>query len=195
MTELETPTEDTYAKTVFGFWTYLMSDCLLFATLFATYAVFHTKTFGGPDAKQLFDLNYALGETIILLVSSFTCGMAMLVAHDDQKKNQVIGWYLVTFLLGAAFLTMEVHEFYRMVQDGHSWTVSAFLSSYYTLVSTHGLHITSGLIWILVMLSQLLTLGLNADVYRRLTCLSMFWHFLDLVWIFIFSVVYLRGVF
>lgn len=190
----ETQAEDNYSKTVFGFWVYLMSDCLLFATLFATYAVFHKATFGGPGAKELFDLNYALAETMILLLSSFTCGLAMLSAHA-QKLYGVIIWYLVTFLLGAAFLFMEIHEFRLMVSEGHSWTVSAFLSSYYTLVSTHGLHITSGLIWILIMLSQLAVFGLNSDVYRRLTCLSMFWHFLDLVWIFIFTVVYLRGVF
>lgn len=194
MTHFATQAEDTYSKTTFGFWVYLMSDCILFATLFATFAVFHKATFGGPGAKELFDLEYALTETLILLVSSFTCGLAMLSAHA-QKKAGVIFWYAVTFLLGVAFLTMEIHEFVTMVHDGHGWDKSAFLSAFYTLVSTHGCHITSGLIWILVMLSQVLTLGLNNDVFRRLTCLSMFWHFLDLVWIFIFTVVYLRGVF
>jgi len=180
------------SKTVLGFWVYIMTDCVLFASLFATYAVLRGNTFGGSPGSELFSLPYVLSETLILLTSSFTCGLAMLAAQR-RDKNQVLLWFSLTFLLGAAFLTMELTEFHRLAVEGNSWRRSGFLSSFFTLVGTHGLHIAVGMLWMIVMLKQVLRRGLNAPVVRRLTLLSMFWHFLDVVWIFIFTIVYLIG--
>lgn len=186
------PHQEVYARTVFGFWLYLMTDCILFATLFAAYAVLHTHTYGGPSARELFSLPYALGETLMLLASSFTCGLAMLFAHRLQKNKSLI-LFAFTFLLGLSFLWMEGREFAHLIQEGNSWQKSAFLSSYFTLVGTHGLHIISGLLWIAVMFVQIVFFGFSLDVLKRLMCLSLFWHFLDVIWIFIFTVVYLMG--
>ncbi|MFI5275499.1 MAG: cytochrome o ubiquinol oxidase subunit III [Candidatus Saccharimonadales bacterium] len=180
-------------KTAFGFWVYIMTDCVLFATLFAVYAVLHRNTFGGPPSQVLFNLPYALYETLILLTSSFTCGMAVLAAQR-RNKEMVYFWFSITFLLGLAFLGMELHEFRNFVLEGNSWRRSGFLSSFFTLVGTHGLHITSGLIWMVVMMVQISKKGLTRGTLRRLGLLSMFWHFLDVVWIFIFTIVYLQGV-
>lgn len=179
-------------KTVFGFWIYLMTDCVLFATLFATYAVLHNNTFGGPSGKEIFSLPYVLVETLLLLTSSFTCGLAMLAAHNKNKSSTLF-WFGVTFMLGLAFLVMEVTEFRHLVIEGDSWRRSGFLSSYFTLVGTHGLHITGGLVWMFVMFTQVAKRGLNNINLKRLTMLSLFWHFLDIVWIFIFTMVYLMG--
>lgn len=183
---------ETDDRTLFGFWVYIMTDCVLFACLFATYAVLHKNTFGGPGASQLFDLHNVLAETFILLTSSFTCGLAML-AMQQRKKAQVIGWLIITFALGIAFLTLELTEFRHLVMDGNSWRRSGFLSSFFTLVGTHGLHITIGLLWMAVMMLRLWKQGFTRNMVRRLTMLSLFWHFLDIVWIFIFTVVYLMG--
>jgi len=180
------------AKTILGFWVYLMTDCVLFASLFATYAVLRNNTFGGPTGAQLFSLPYVLAETLILLTSSYSCGLATLAVHR-RKPNQVMFWFGLTFLLGAAFLGLELHEFIGLVHDGDSWRRSGFLSSYFTLVGTHGLHITVGLIWMGVMLTKVRRRGLTASNARKLALISMFWHFLDIIWIFIFSIVYLRG--
>lgn len=180
-------------KTHFGFWVYLMTDCVLFATLFATYIVLHRNTAGGPSTMDIFDLPMVLTETVLLLLSSFTCGLAVLAAHN-QRKTQVTMWYTVTFLLGAAFLAMELTEFRHLIAEGFSWQRSGFLSGFFTLVATHGLHIAAGLIWILVMLWQVMKKGLTRNTVRRLSILGMFWHFLDVVWIFIFTIVYLMGV-
>jgi cytochrome o ubiquinol oxidase subunit III len=133
-----------------------------------------------------------LTETLILLTSSFTCGLAMLAAHHNAK-NKVVAWLGATFLLGAAFLTLELTEFAHLVHDGNSWQRSAFLSSFFTLVGTHGLHITSGLLWIIFVIAQVWNRGIISVTLKRLTCLSLFWHFLDIVWIFIFTFVYLMG--
>ncbi len=181
-------------KSIFGFWLYLMTDCVLFASLFATYAVMHGNNFGGPSPSELFSLPYALAETLLLLTSSFSCGLAVLAAQKN-KKRLVIGLFLLTFILGLSFLTLELREFSKFVQMGDSWRRSGFLSSYFTLVGTHGLHITIGLIWMMVLISKLVSLGDNIGrkVIRQLTMLSLFWHFLDVVWIFIFSIVYLYG--
>lgn len=184
---------ETDSRTIFGFWVYLMTDCVLFATFFAAYAVLHNNTFGGAPAGKLFSPPFFLTETIILLTSSFTCGLGMLAAHRNQKA-QVFALFGITFLLGASFLTMELTEFVGLVREGNSWQRSGFLSSFFTLVSTHGLHITAGLLWITFMMVQILQRGLTAVALRRLTCLSLFWHFLDVVWIFIFTIVYLMGV-
>ena len=137
-------------KTVFGFWVYLMTDCVLFASLFAVYAVLHGNTFGGPGGKDIFKLPYVMIETFALLTSSFTCGLAMLAAQR-KAKQQVLFWLGVTFLLGITFLCLELNEFHHLVAEGNSWRRSGFLSSYFTLVGTHGLHITIGLIWMAIM--------------------------------------------
>jgi cytochrome o ubiquinol oxidase subunit 3 len=186
------PHQDTYSKTLFGFWIYLMTDCVLFGTLFATYVVLHHNTFGGPSAHDLFDMPYALTETLILLTSSFTSGLAMLPSNH-YNKNKLLFWFAITFLLGASFVAMEVTEFVHLIQDGHGWNKSAFLSAFFTLVGTHGLHISLSLIWMVVLLIPVIRHGLNPVSFKRLTCLRLFWHFLDVVWIFIFTIVYLMG--
>lgn len=181
-------------KTLFGFWAYIMTDCVLFATLFATFAVLRHNTAGGPGGEELFDLPYVLIETILLLTSSFTCGLAMLAARrGGQSRGQIAAWLGLTALLGIAFLAMEVREFAILAAEGNSWQRSGFLSAFFTLVGTHGLHITIGLLWIGVMIVQILRQGLTAGNSRRLLLLGLFWHFLDIVWIFIFSFVYLMG--
>jgi cytochrome o ubiquinol oxidase subunit 3 len=183
---------DATEKTVFGFWVYLMTDCVLFASLFAVYAVLHKNTFGGPGGYSLFDLHYVLIETFALLTSSFTCGLAML-GMQRRSKQQVLFWLGVTFLLGLTFLGMELHEFQKLVIEGNSWRRSGFLSSYFTLVGTHGLHITFGLTWMAIMAYFTNKRGLTDTVRKRLMLLSLFWHFLDVIWIFIFTIVYLYG--
>jgi cytochrome o ubiquinol oxidase subunit 3 len=180
------------SKALFGFWVYIMTDCVLFASLFATYAVLHASTFGGPSGHDLFSLPYVLTETIILLTSSYTCGLAMLAARQGDK-NQVVMWFALTFLLGLSFLGMELSEFRHLAAEGNSWRRSGFLSSYFTLVGTHGLHIAIGLLWTVINLKKVLSKGLTRVTVKRLTMLSMFWHFLDVIWIFIFTIVYLTG--
>jgi cytochrome o ubiquinol oxidase subunit III len=180
------------AKTTFGFWLYLMTDCVLFATLFATFAVLRNNTFGGPGGDELFKLPYVLTETLLLLTSSFTCGLAMLAAGQN-KRDRVVLWFSITFMLGLLFLGLELHEFSNLVNEGNSWRRSGFLSAFFTLVGTHGLHITAGLIWIVVMMFKVSKKGITAATLKRLTLLSMFWHFLDIIWIFIFTFVYLIG--
>lgn len=193
-TSVPDPHQDTFSKTTLGFWMYLMTDCLLFGTLFTTYAVLKNNTFGGPSSKELFSLSTAFIETMILLISSVTCGFAVL-ASLKNKTNAIITWLAITFLLGASFVAIELHEFIQLIHEGNSWTRSAFLSSFFTLVSTHGLHVTIGLLWIVVMIGQIFWFGVTVATFRRLVVFSLFWHFLDLVWIFIFTFVYLMGVF
>lgn len=179
-------------KVQFGFWLYLMTDCVLFASLFATYAVMQNATAGGPSSRDLFDIWFVLGETIILLVSSFTCGLALL-ATQAKATRQVVLWLAVTGLLGLTFLGMELYEFMHLVAEGHGWQRSGFLSAFFTLVGTHGLHILVGLIWIGVMIARIWKRGLTTSTVRKMTLLGMFWHFLDLIWIFIFTIVYMMG--
>lgn len=176
----------------FGFWVYLMTDCVVFATLFATFAVLRSATAGGPSGADLFDLPFVLIETMLLLTSSFTVGLAVLGAERGYKK-QTITWLVVTFLLGAAFLAMELWEFNHLIAEGAGWQTSAFLSSYFVLVGTHGLHIAIGLIWMAVVIFRLLQRDFKHTDIRRLSLLGLFWHFLDVIWIFIFSFVYLIG--
>ena len=180
------------SKSVFGFWVYLMTDCILFATLFATYVVLHNNTFGGESAQELFNQPFVLAETLILLTSSFTCGLAMLAVYRRKKPTALL-WFGITFCLGVAFLSLELTEFSHLYHDGNSWSRSGFLSAFFTLVGTHGAHITAGLAWMLVMMIQTIRRGLTKMTVRRLAMLSMFWHFLDVVWIFIFTIVYLFG--
>lgn len=187
------PHQDIFSKNTLGFWMYLMTDCLLFATLFCTYAVLHTSTFGGPTSKDLFSLPLAFTETMILLFSSVACGMGMLASLKNDKKK-VLAWFGVAFLLGASFVALELREFAGLINEGHSFTKSAFLSSFFALVGTHGLHVSIGLFWMLILMCQLVFQGITTDTFRRLVIFSMFWHFLDLVWIFIFTFVYLLGV-
>lgn len=183
---------ETHAKTVLGFWIYIMTDCVLFASLFAVFAVLRNNTFGGPAGSQLFSLPNVLAETLLLLTSSFTCGLAML-ATQRKDRRAVLLLFGLTFLLGLAFLTLELREFHELVANGNSWRRSGFLSSFFTLVGTHGLHITVGLLWMAIMLSRVVQNGFTTATVRRLTLLSLFWHFLDIVWIFIFTIVYLMG--
>ena len=184
---------DTVANQVFGFWLYIMSDLILFATVFATYAVLGRNYAGGPTGRELFDLPYAFVETLLLLVSSATYGLAMLAMHAD-RRNRVVTWLAVTFLLGLGFIGMEIHEFRHMILAGNGPSRSAFLSSFFALVGTHGSHVTGGLVWIAVMMGQLVTKGLTVPVQSRLLRLSIFWHFLDIVWVGVFTMVYLMGV-
>lgn len=179
-------------RAMFGFWIYLMTDLLMFGVLFAVYAVLHGNTLGGPADRNLFKLPLALKETLILLTSSFTCGIGMIAARRGNR-NQVLFWFGITFLLGLAFLSLELSEFAELIRDGHTMQTNAFLSSFFTLVGTHGLHITSGLLWMAIMMIYIVKRGLKPHMVRKLAMLSLFWHFLDIVWIFIFTVVYLRA--
>lgn len=187
------PHQDAFHRVTLGFWIYLMTDCLIFGTLFATFAVLHNSTFGGPSTKDLFSLSTAFMETMVLLFSSVTSGLGLLAALKN-KKNQVVFWLIFAFLFGASFIAMELTEFHTFAHEGHDWTKSAFLSSFFTLVGTHGLHVSIGLSWMTVMMAQIFFLGVTIDTFRRLVVFSLFWHFLDLVWIFIFTFVYLIGV-
>ncbi|SDG34771.1 cytochrome bo3 quinol oxidase subunit 3 [Onishia taeanensis] len=184
---------DTAGTKLFGFWVYLMSDLVIFGSLFATYAVLLTGTAGGPTPDEIFELPFVLVETFLLLFSSFTYGMAVLAMNANQTAK-VSRWLWITFALGAAFVAMEVYEFHHLINEGFGPDRSAFLSAFFTLVGTHGLHVTFGLIWILVMLVQLKKQGLTDVTRPRIMCLSLFWHFLDIVWICVFSFVYLMGV-
>ncbi|WP_114191546.1 cytochrome o ubiquinol oxidase subunit III [Edaphovirga cremea] len=177
---------------VFGFWIYLMSDCILFASLFATYAVLVHGTAGGPAGKDIFELPFVLVETFFLLFSSITYGMAMLGMYKGNI-GAVNRWLFLTFLFGLGFVSMEVYEFHHLIVEGYGPSRSGFLSGFFALVGTHGLHVTTGLVWILVMMIQVSRRGITPVNRTRLMCLSLFWHFLDVVWICVFTVVYLMG--
>ena len=183
---------DTGGNTILGFWVYLMSDVLIFASLFATYVVLAGGTNGGPSAKDLFDLSFVAWETALLLFSSLTFGLGMIALHKAQK-GQMFFWLAITWLLGAGFMAMEIWEFNHLVHQGYGPDHSAFLSAFFALVGTHGLHVTGGLIWLTVMFIQLSQDGLTQRNKTRMACLSLSWHFLDLIWIGVFSVVYLTG--
>ncbi len=184
---------DTTAIQAFGFWLYLMSDLILFATLFATYIVLGGNYANGPTGKELFDLPYTLAETLLLLCSSFVYGLVMLASRDGRKKRALFG-LAVAFLLGLGFVSLEINEFHGLVASGSGPDRSAFLSSFFSLVGTHGTHVAFGLLWMAVMMGQVAVKGLTSPVQSRLLRLGMFWHFLDIVWIGIFSIVYLMGV-
>jgi cytochrome o ubiquinol oxidase subunit 3 len=188
-------TEDHHPEgsTMLGFWLYLMSDCLIFAVLFATHAVLGRNYAAGPSPADLFDLQLVAINTAMLLFSSITYGFAML-QMERNAKAETLFWLGVTGVFGLAFLALELYEFYHLLHIGAGPTRSAFLSSFFTLVGTHGLHVTFGIIWLVTLMFQVKMHGLIPENRRRLMCLSMFWHFLDVVWIGVFSVVYLMGV-
>lgn len=179
-------------STLLGFWIYLMSDCLVFAALFATYGVLGGSYAAGPRPKDLFDLPLVAVNTSMLLLSSITYGFAMLATYRG-RVGAAQGWLIVTALFGMAFVGIELHEFAHMIHEGAGPQRSAFLSAFFTLVGTHGLHVTVGLIWMLTLMLQVGRRGLVPDNVRRLACLSMFWHFLDVIWIGVFTFVYLGG--
>jgi len=174
----------------YGFWLFLLSDIVVFSALFAAYAVLSRQTAGGPAGPQLFDRGHVFVETVCLLASSFACGLFSIAI----ERRSYLGAYAgaaITFLLGAAFVALEVSEFARMVESGAGPSRSAFLSAFFTLVGTHGLHVTLGLLWLLTMMAQVATLGFRPMVVRRVYCFSLFWHALDIVWIGVFTIVYL----
>jgi len=179
--------------TLLGFWLYLMSDCLIFASLFATYAVQGRAYAGGPTGAELFELPLIALNTAFLLVSSLTFGFAMIAA---QAKNlgKARMWLAVTGILGLAFLCVEIYEFQHLIHMGAGPQRSGFLTAFFALVGTHGLHVTFGIVWLVTLFFQLGKHGLTPENFRRLSCLSLFWHFLDLIWIFVFTFVYLMGV-
>jgi cytochrome o ubiquinol oxidase subunit 3 len=183
---------DAGGMTVFGFWIYLMTDCILFASIFAAYAVLVNNVAGGPSGHDIFELGFVAVETALLLFSSITYGFAMLSLHSNNKGG-VLTWLFITFLLGAGFIGMEVYEFHKLISEGFGPQRSGFLTGFFTLVGTHGLHVTSGLIWMAVLMHQVKSKGLTATNNTRMSCLSLFWHFLDVVWICVFTVVYLMG--
>lgn len=182
-----------FNKTTIGFWLYLMTDCILFASLFATFAVLRNATAGGPAGHEIFEMPLVLTETILLLTSSFTCGLA-LVALKSRKIGAMIAAMCATYVLGVGFLAIEISEFAKLIGEGYGPQHSAFLSAFFTLVGTHGLHIFIGLLWLVTLLVVLVRKGVTVKWIRQMTLFGLFWHFLDLVWIFIFTVVYLIGV-
>lgn len=190
---IESEAPDTVANHAFGFWIYLMTDLVLFAAIFATFAVLADNYAGGPTGKQLFHLSDTFKQTMLLLSSSATVGMVMLALHKAHRA-WVLVWLAVTFLLGIGFIVLEINEFRGLIVEGHGPARSAFLSAYFTLVGTHGLHVGAGLIWIVVMVAQVFLKDLTLPVQSRMLRLGMFWHFLDVVWVGVFTVVYLRGV-
>ena len=180
-------------STMLGFWLYLMSDCLIFAVLFAVYAVLGRNYAAGPSGADLFDLQLVAINTALLLFSSITYGFAM-IGVQARRKGQVLAWLAITGLFGLGFLGIELYEFHHLIHEGAGPGRSAFLSSFFTLVGTHGLHVTFGCIWLVTLMFQVNKHGLTPPNRRRLMCLSMFWHFLDVVWIGVFTFVYLMGV-
>lgn len=178
--------------TLLGFWLYLMSDCLIFACLFAMYAVVGGNYAAGPSPKDLFDLELVALNTAMLLLSSITYGFAML-EMQRQRKTATLAWLGITGLFGLAFLGIELYEFHHLIELGAGPQRSAFLSAFFALVGTHGLHVTFGILWLVVLMVQVRRWGFTASNRRRLACLSLFWHFLDLIWIGVFTYVYLMG--
>jgi cytochrome o ubiquinol oxidase subunit 3 len=183
---------ETHEQRALGFWLYLMGDAVIFALLFATYAIMIPGTAGGPTGKQLFSLDNAALETLLLLVSSTTFGFASLASRAGSR-GAVLGWLAVTFLLGAGFIFLEVREFTGLIAIGAGPDRSGFLSAFFTLVGTHGVHVSMGLIWIVILSAQVAIKGLTLPVTSRLFRLGLFWHFLDIAWVGIFSIVYLPG--
>lgn len=177
---------------VFGFWLYILSDCIVFATIFGVFVVLRYNFFGQADILKFTDLNYVFIETLALLASSFTFGLSIISMYRGHL-NSVIRWLMITFILGAIFVGMELNEFSNLVHEGFGWQSNAAMSAFFTLVGTHGLHVSIGLLWIIASIFQLNKFGLNNAMKRRMTYLGLFWAFLDIVWIFLFTIVYLMG--
>jgi cytochrome o ubiquinol oxidase subunit 3 len=176
----------------YGFWIFLLGDIIMFSAFFAAYAVLVGQTAGGPSGQELFDLRNTAIETACLLLSSFTCGLASIGAQTS-RSSWFYGAMAVTFVLGALFIGLEVREFAGLVARGAGPTRSAFLSAFFTLVGCHGLHVTAGLLWLLTMMAQVFAKGYRADILRRMLCFSLFWHALDIIWVALFTTVYLMG--
>ncbi len=185
--------EDHEQLKVLGFWIFLVTDCVLFGSLFATYAVMMHSFAGGPTPQELFQMPGIIASTFILLTSSFTSGLAIL-AMNAGKVKQLIGWLVVTALLGLGFIGLEITEFMHLASEGATISTSAYFSAFFTLVGTHGLHVSVGLFWMVALMIQLARRGITPVTKRKVTNLSLYWHFLDVVWIFLFTVVYLMGV-
>lgn len=179
-------------KSEVGFWLYLMTDCLLFGSLFATYAVLRGATAGGPSEAELFEMPVVLMQTLILLSSTFTTGL-MLVALRQKRRREFFMWLLWTIAFGIGFLSLELREFSMLIAEGQSWQANASRSSFFALVGTHGLHITVGLVWAAVLFVSVMKRGFTAKIVRQTKLFALFWHFLDVIWIFIFTFVYLIG--
>lgn len=191
-TTLTSETTNADSIDLFGFWMYIMTDCILFATLFAAFAVLHNHMYGGPSLKELVSLPYVFGESMFLLLSNLTYGLALLGLYKN-KRAKLVKWLIISIILGAGFLGMELNEFVHLVREGHSWQSSAGMSAFFTLVGTHGLHVFFGLLWMIILTIQTTAFKTNANMHRRFTYLGLFWNFLDIVWIFVFTVVYLMG--
>ncbi|MBN2980785.1 cytochrome o ubiquinol oxidase subunit III [Cohnella algarum] len=176
-----------------GFWIFLITDCILFGTLFATYAVLSNSTAGGPTGAEMFEMPGIIAETFILLTSSFTSGLALLCMNRGDRKG-LIGWLAVTAALGACFIGLELNEFVHLVHEGVTIGTSAYWSAFYTLVSTHGIHVTIGLFWMIAIMIQLGKHGITPVTRRKVNVIGLYWHFLDVVWIFVFTVVYMMEV-
>jgi|SRR5579875_3107913 len=189
---LEYATEDGALK-ILGFWVFLCSDLILFGCLFATYVVLHTHTDGGPTGATLFDIPGFSWETLLLLTSSFTCGLGTYEMHKGNK-GRLIGWLIVTVLLGLGFIGLEVQEFVHNALIGATMQRSAFLSAFFTLVGTHGCHVSLGIVWMISIMIQLARRGINPVTARKVFIVGIYWHFLDIVWVFLYTVVYLMGV-
>jgi cytochrome o ubiquinol oxidase subunit III len=176
----------------YGFWIFLLSDIVMFSALFAAFAVLRRATAGGPTGAELFNQVRVALETAFLLASSYTCGLMSLAVNGRRRVGTYLGG-VITFVLGAAFLTLEIREFANMVAHGATPQRSAFLSAFFTLVGCHGLHVSAGLIWLAVMMAQVAIKGFRSSVQRRINCFSLFWHTLDIIWVGIFTIVYLMG--
>src|SRR5271167_3118363 len=178
----------------YGFWIFLLSDIVMFSAFFASYAVLAGNTNGGPSGRDVFDLHNVAIETVCLLLSSFSCGMAA-VATGARNKPAFYVTMVVTFLLGAAFITLEIREFVSLIQAGNGPSRSAFLSAFFALVGCHGAHVSAGMLWLLTMIAQVFAKGFRPEILRRILCFSLFWHALDIIWVAVFTVVYLLGVY
>jgi len=183
---------DPFSKTVFGFWVYLMTDFMMFACLFATYVVLKDSTFGGPGSKELFDVHEAFIQSLLLFSASVAAGCASSAAHR-KKQRGTVALFGLTFLLGFAFFWMQCQELVGHFQEGHIWKNSAFLSSYYTVIGTFALHLFFALLWTIVLVAPVPFRGIDLSTLTRLSCLKLFWQFLNIVWIFIFTAIYLMG--
>jgi len=179
---------------ILGFWLFLATDLILFGCLFATYFVIRTHVDGGVNDKELFDnVTGFTAETVILLTSSFTSSLAIFAMRNNNKKR-LVGWLIVTVLLGLSFVGLELREFIEYVNEGYTMSRSAFLSGFFTLVGTHGAHVSLGIVWMISTITQIVRYGIDAHTARKTFIVSLYWHFLDIVWVFIFSVVYMTGV-